>query len=81
MALRGREMRTGLRRSRPITSSNRLDVEDQDRLTADLSCVHSLAESSLPLSPVEELLPGSEVKITGEPLVGLQGTVIHDRLQ
>jgi transcriptional antiterminator RfaH len=54
-----------------------IKVDDQELLAADLDRVHRLIESGLPLSTVDQLVPGSEVEITAGPLVGMRGTVVR----
>jgi transcriptional antiterminator RfaH len=54
-----------------------LDVKDQIRLEQDLSRIHHLMATGLPLTPEEQLLPGTLVEITSGPLSGLTGTILR----
>ncbi len=57
--------------------ANCLPVPDQAELHADLSGVHRLMASDLPVAPEDRLPPGTLVEIVRGPLAGLQGKVIR----
>ena len=52
-----------------------LFVPNQDEFLDDLRRVHLLVDSQLPLYQEERLRPGTAVRITGGPLMGLTGTI------
>lgn len=54
-----------------------LPVLDQDQLQADLLRVHRLMISGSPLTPEENLAPGTPVRITRGALCDLEGTVLR----
>jgi transcriptional antiterminator RfaH len=56
---------------------NCLPVPDQGELHADLSGVHRLMSSELPVAPEDRLSPGTQVEIVHGPLAGLRGRVIR----
>jgi transcriptional antiterminator RfaH len=56
---------------------NCLPVPDQAELHADLSGVHRLMTSALPVEPEDRLPPGTPVEIVRGPLAGLRGKVIE----
>jgi transcriptional antiterminator RfaH len=54
-----------------------LAVPDQRRLHLDLSQVYHLITTGAPLSPEEQLVAGTPVRIARGPLAGLEGKVIR----
>jgi transcriptional antiterminator RfaH len=56
---------------------NCLSVPDQTELHTDLTGVHRLMTSEMPVAPEERLGPGTPVEIVRGPLAGLRGTVIR----
>lgn len=54
-----------------------IPVVDQLQLQADLTRVHHLMASGLPMTPEQHLEPGDSVEITDGPLAGLHGKVIQ----
>jgi transcription antitermination factor NusG len=54
-----------------------LAVEDQLRLHADLARVYHLITAGLPLTPEEQLNPGTLVEIISGPLAGLEGKILR----
>ncbi len=54
-----------------------IPVKDQQQLYADLNRVHRLIEGGRGLSPEDRLQPGSPVRISSGPLVGLEGKVLR----
>jgi Transcription termination factor nusG len=54
-----------------------LPVADQRRLHLDLSRVYHLISTGAPLTPEDQLLPGTPVLITRGSLAGLEGKVIR----
>ncbi len=59
------------------TVAQTLKVENQPELHDDLTRVYQLMASGSPLSPEEQLLPGTLVEITAGPLAGLEGKIIR----
>jgi transcriptional antiterminator RfaH len=59
------------------TVAQTLKVENQPELHGDLTRVYQLMASGSPLSPEEQLLPGTLVEITAGPLAGLEGKIIR----
>jgi transcription antitermination factor NusG len=56
---------------------NRLPVENQQRIHADLHAIHGLIHSGQPLCPEERLEPGQAAEIIAGPLRGYRGTVVR----
>jgi transcription antitermination factor NusG len=54
-----------------------LHVVDQEQLFADLSRVHDLMASGVPLAPEDRLRVGDWVEISSGPLTGLQGRILR----
>jgi transcriptional antiterminator RfaH len=54
-----------------------LVVPDQRQLNADLERVYCLIAANTPLTPEDELQPGTPVEITAGPLAGLEGKVVR----
>jgi transcription antitermination factor NusG len=52
-------------------------VRDQDRLAADLAAVYRLMTGELPLTPVQEIPPGSPVEVIDGPFAGMTGRLIR----
>ena len=53
-----------------------IPVEDQAQIQRDLARVHELMVSGEPLWPESHLQPGTRVRITGGPLMGMTGKII-----
>lgn len=54
-----------------------IDVDDQERLHADLARVHQLLATGAPVTPEERLEPGDPVEVIRGPLSGLEGKVLQ----
>lgn len=54
-----------------------LPVPDQDRLDADLAAVHRLMAGDLPLTPVQQIPPGSPVEVIDGPFAGMTGRMVR----
>lgn len=54
-----------------------IEVEDQDRLGAELRQIRDLQAAGASLVPVEEILPGDAVRITKGAFAGYEGTVVR----
>jgi hypothetical protein len=54
-----------------------LEVAAQERLWHDLRQIDCLLNSGVPITPEDQLGPGSEVVIRSGPLSGLKGTVVR----
>jgi transcriptional antiterminator RfaH len=55
-----------------------IEVRGQQELWADLTQVHRLITSGLPVSPEDRLYPGASVVIRTGALAGLRGTIIRE---
>jgi transcriptional antiterminator RfaH len=55
-----------------------LDVVDQGQLAAELTHVHRLMISELPLAPEQRLPPGTPIRIVSGPLAGMTGKVLRE---
>ncbi len=53
-----------------------LEVQDQDRIWADLHQVYRLIATGAPVTPEDKLAPGMAVEIKSGPLAGLRGTIL-----
>jgi len=56
-----------------------LEVPDQAKLWHDLAQVNRLIASGSPITPEEQLEPGTAVEITSGPLAGLRGTILRTK--
>lgn len=54
-----------------------LPVANQERLWHDVSQIHQLIESGMPITPEDQLTPGTTVLIRSGALAGLRGTIIR----
>lgn len=54
-----------------------LDVSDGDSLGYDLSQIHRLIASGLPLKPEAQFVEGRKVRVCSGPFLGLEGTIIR----
>jgi transcriptional antiterminator RfaH len=55
-----------------------LPVPDQGQLASDLTNVHRLMLSEIPLAPEQRLTPGTLVEIVSGPLAGVTGKVLRE---
>jgi hypothetical protein len=54
-----------------------LEVVDQQQLWQELSQVHRLIQTGLPIAPELALVPGARVEMCSGPLVGLRGVIVR----
>ena len=73
----------GTREERTISlATNRiakvLEVAKQEELWRDLTQVHRLIDTGVPIRPEGRLVVGTPIEITSGPLAGLKGTILKD---
>jgi transcriptional antiterminator RfaH len=59
--------------------ANIIEVNDQDRLLKELSRIEQALKAGVPLAPHKYLKTGQRCRVTGGPLVGLEGIVVKTR--